>query len=84
VLFCLGLEVYTNYNTLVCNTELSSEQNREDNHVLSGADSFEDDHINQVHEPFFFVEQRVLIPNSNAPFLFIDFSFSSWQPPKFS
>jgi len=84
VLFCLGLEVYTNYNTPVCNIELSSEQNREDNNVLSEVDSFEDDHINQVHEPFIFVEQRVLIPNSNAPFLLIDFSFSSWQPPKSS
>lgn len=84
VLICLGLEVYTYYNTPVCNTELSSEQNCEDNNVLSEVDSFGDDHINQVHEPFYFVEQLIVIPISNDSFLLKEFFFSSWQPPKSS
>ncbi len=84
VLFCLGLEVYTYYNTPVCNTELASELNCEENNVFSGVDSFDDDHINQVDEPFYFAEQLVLIPISNVSFLLKDFSFSSWQPPKYS
>ncbi len=84
VLFCLGLEVYTYYNTPICNTELFSEQNCEDNNVLSEVDSFEDDHINQVHEPIYFVEQLIVIPISNDSFLLKEFSFSSWQPPKSS
>ena len=83
VLFCLGLEVYTYYNTSICNTELSSELNCEENNVPSDVDSFEDDHINQVYKPFYLVEPKVLIPNSNDMFLLKDFSFSSWQPPKF-
>ena len=82
ILFCLGLEVYTYYNTPVCNTELSSELNCEENNVLSSVDSFEDDHINQVDEPFYSVEQKLLIPFSNDLFLLNEFSVSSWQPPK--
>ena len=84
VLFCLGLEVCTYYNSPVCNTELSSEQNCVASNVFSGVDSFEDDHINQVYEPFYLDEHKVLIPISNDEFLLNDFSFSSWQPPKYS
>jgi hypothetical protein len=84
ILFCLGLEVYTYYNTPVCNMEVSSKQNCEDNNVLSEVDSFEDDHINQVYEPLYLDEQKIFIPFSNNDFLLNDFSFSSWQPPKYS
>ena len=84
VLFCLGLEVYNIYGTPVCNTELSSKLNCEDNNVLSEVDPFDDDHINQVHEPYYFVEQLIVIPISNDSFLLKEVFFSSWQPPKFS
>lgn len=84
VLFCLGLEVYTDYSTPVCNTELSSELNCEENNVFSNVDTFEDDHINQVHEPSYFVEQLIVIPVSNDSFLLKEFFFLSWQPPKSS
>lgn len=82
ILFCLGLEVYTYYNTPVCNTELSSELNCEANNVLSSVDSFDDDHINQVDEPFYSVEQKVHLSFSNDSFLLNKFSISNWQPPK--
>jgi hypothetical protein len=82
VLFCLGLEVYNDYYAPICKTELSSELNCEENNVFPSVDAFDDDHINQVHEPFYFVEQRALILNSCNSFLLIDFSLSSWQPPK--
>ena len=36
--------------------------------MFSGVDSFDDDHINQVDEPFYFAEQLVLIPISNVSF----------------
>jgi len=84
VLFCLGLEVHTYYNTPICNTELSSELNCEDNNVFSSADLLDDEHINKVYEPFHLVEQKVFIPISNDLFLLNDFSFPSWQPPKYS
>ena len=82
VIFCLGLEVYTNYNTQICNTELSSGQECGENDVFSGIDSFNDDHINQINEPLCSVEQKVLIPFSNDSFLIKKFPISTWQPPK--
>ena len=84
VLFCLGLEVCTYYNTPICNTELSCVQDYKDNIVLSEVDSFEDDHINQVHDPYFFIERLIVVPILNDSFLLKEFFFSSWQPPKTS
>ena len=82
VLFCLGLEVYTYYNASFCNTELASKLNCKENSVFSSVDSFDDDHINQVYEPFYLDEKKLLIPFSNDYFLSYVFPFSSWQPPK--
>jgi hypothetical protein len=84
VLLCLGLEVYTYYNTTVCNTELSSEINCEQKNVFSIVDSFDHDPIIKVSEPSYLVEQKVLILISNDLFLLTNFSFPSWQPPKYS
>ena len=81
---CLGHGVYTHYSTSTCQIEHSSEGNCEDNTTSSGVESFEDDHIIQIHEPSYFVEQLILIPISNDSFLLKEFSFSSWQPPKYS
>lgn len=84
VLFCLGLEVYSYYSSPICNKELSSELNCQDKNVSYCVDSFEDDHINQVYEPTCFVAQQVPITSINDSFLLFEFSFSNWQPPKFS
>ena len=84
VLFCLGLEAYSYYNSPICNIELSSERNCEENNVFSSTDTLEDDHINQAYKPFYLDDQNVLIPILNDEFLLQYFSFSSWQPPKYS
>ena len=84
VILCLAHGVYTQSSTSTCQTELYAEQNCVNNNIFHGADSFEDDHIIQIHEPFYFVEQLILIPISNHSFLLKEFSFSSWQPPKYS
>lgn len=82
VLFCLGLEVYTNYSTFVCNTALSSNQDSEENIDFSNTDSIEDENINQGHCIIHLVEQLMLIPFSNELLLLKEHHFLSWQPPK--
>jgi hypothetical protein len=84
VLFCLGLEVHSDYNTLVCNVELSSGMNCEDNNLSSDVDAFDDDHINQVHELNLVAEPVFWIPTPKYIFLLPEFSYSGWQPPKYS
>jgi hypothetical protein len=84
ILFCLGLEVYSYYNVPASNIEVSAEMDCIDNITFPGVDSFEDDHVIQVYEPFFLDEQKVLIPNSNDEFILKEFSFTNWQPPKSS
>lgn len=84
VLICSALEVYTYNNIPVCNTELSSNQNYEDNSAFSDVDPFEDEHINQTHVLFGFDNQQLTISISKDTFLLIEFSFSNWKPPKYS
>jgi len=84
VLFCLVLEVYTNNNIPICNTELSSDQNYKDTNVISNVDSFEDDHINQTHVLSDFVNQLITISISKDTFLLKEFTISNWKPPKYS
>lgn len=84
VFFCLVLEAYAFDNIPICNTELSSDQKCKDNSVFSYADSFEDDHINQVHAPFYFVKQLLFLSISNYSYLAKEFTLSNWKPPKYS
>jgi hypothetical protein len=84
VLFCLGLEVYSYYNAPASYIEVSAEMDCVDNISFSVVDSFEDDHVIQVYEPFYLDEQKVHLPISNDSFLLKEFSFTSWQPPKSS
>lgn len=65
VLFCLGLEVYSNYSSPFYNTELSAELNCEENNGLSSVDSFEDEHINQVFESFYLVDYTAMTKQHN-------------------
>lgn len=83
ILFCLGLEVYTHYGTPVCNTELTSQQDGEENIVLPNGDSIEDENFNQEHDANPFVEPLILMPISNKLPLLKEYSISNWQPPKF-
>lgn len=83
ILFCLGLEVYTNYSNPVCNTELTSQQEGEENIVLQNDDLIEDEYFNQDLDVDPFVEPLLLVPFSNKLIVFKEYSLSNWQPPKF-
>lgn len=83
VLFCLGLEVYTCYNTPTGNTEISSNLNDEENNIVTSVDSFEDEQIIHVYEPAYFIDQLKLIPLTNELSLLKEFPLSNWQPPRF-
>lgn len=83
MLFCLGLEVYTNYSNPVCNTELTSQQEGEENIVIQNDDVIEDENFHQDHDVNHFVDPLLLIPFSNKLFLLKEYTFSNWQPPKF-
>lgn len=84
LLFCLGLEVYSNSDVPSNGIEISAERSCEDNNILSEGDSFDDDHINKVAEPYLVPESLKWIPVSYSHFLLIQFSYSNWQPPKHS
>lgn len=84
VLFCSVLEVYTINNIPICNTELASDQNYEDNSAFSDVDPFEYDHINQTHMHSDFDNQQLTISISKDTFQLKEFTFSNWKPPKYS
>lgn len=84
VIFCLVLEEDIHYSFPTGNTEFSYEQNDDDDFLLYHFDLFEDDHVRGDCEFFSLVERLVVIPFSNESFLLEKFSFSGWQPPKYS
>lgn len=82
VLFCLGLEVYSEYNSPSYCIENSENGNCTDNILNLDIDAFDDDHINQTYETFWIAERLTCLPISNNPILGHIFSFSNWQPPQ--
>lgn len=82
VLFCLGLEVYSDYNTPICTVELSSEANVPDNGLNSDVDAFDDNQMNAVDEYSSIIEPMFRLPKSKDLFSLQKFTSSNWQPPK--
>ena len=84
LLFCLGLEASSYYNSPLFNVEFSSHQNSEDTNIFSEDDSSEDDHINLDVRPCYFARQLIfhsISKHSPSPKEHI---VSSWKPPKYS
>lgn len=82
VLFCLGLEVYSEYDSPAYSVEFSEKVNCTDNILSLDFDAFDDDHMNQTFETFGIAERLTCLPNPNNPFLGHLFSLSNWQPPQ--
>jgi len=82
VLFCLGLEVYSEYHSPAHNVELSEKMNCTDNIASLDSDAFDDDHMNQTYEIFWMAERISYLPITNNPFRGHEFSFANWQPPQ--
>jgi len=82
VLFCLGLEVYSEYYSPAYSIELSEKMNCADNIFNLDIDAFDDDHMSQTYETFWIAERLTCLPIPNNPFLGHIFSFSNWQPPQ--
>lgn len=82
VLFCLGLEVYSESDSPVNSVELSEKMNCADNIVSLDIDAFDDDHMSKPYETFWIAERHTCLPIPNNPFLGHLFSLSNWQPPQ--
>jgi predicted transglutaminase-like cysteine proteinase len=82
VLFCLGLEVYSEFASPTYNVELSENLNSVDNNFNSDIDAFDDDHIIQAQEKFWMVEKLTCLTISSNPLIIADFTFKNWQPPQ--
>lgn len=82
VLFCLGLEVYSEYESPAYSVELSEKMNCTDNITSLDSDAFDDDHLYQTYETFWIAERLSCLPASNNLFPGHKFSFSNWQPPQ--
>jgi hypothetical protein len=82
ILFCLGLEVYSEFASPTYNVELSENLNSLDNNFNSDIDAFDDDHIIQTPEKFWMVEKQIFLTISANPFIIADFTFKNGQPPQ--
>ncbi len=82
ILFCLGLEVYSELASPIHNVELSENMNLTDNKLNSDIDAFDDDHIFHTPEKFCMLEKQTCLTNSNNLHIITDFIFKNWQPPQ--
>jgi hypothetical protein len=82
ILFCLGLEVYSEFASPAYNVELSVILNSTDNNLNSDIDAFDDDHIIQAPEIFWMVEKLTCLSISANPLIIADFTFKNGQPPQ--
>ena len=82
VLFCLGLEVYNEYDSPANSVELSERMNCTDNIVSLDSDAFDDDHMNQTYETFWIAKRLSCLSIPTHLFPGHEFSFSNWQPPQ--
>jgi hypothetical protein len=84
VIFCLELEVYSDYPSSACSMELSSASNLVDHGLNSEDDTFDDHQMNQCQEFGWVTEPMFRLPNSQKLFLMQNYSFLKGQPPKYS
>lgn len=82
VLFCLGLEVYSDYSTTICTVEISAEANTVDIGLNLDVDAFDDNLMNEVQEFSSIIEPTFRLPLSKDLFPLQKYTFSNWQPPK--
>jgi hypothetical protein len=82
VLFCLGLEIYSDYNSSICTVELSVEASVSDKGLNSNVDVFDDSNLNQFHEFSSGFEPGFRLPILNDFFVFQEYNVASWQPPR--
>jgi hypothetical protein len=82
LLFCLGLEVYSEFVSPAYNVELSENFNSTDNNLNSDIDAFDDDHIIQAPEKFWVIEKLTCLTVTYYPHIIAEFTFKNWQPPQ--
>jgi hypothetical protein len=84
VLFCVDVNVFSNYNIQSDNTELATGINSFENCFSSDLDSSDDDQIDNFNRPGSLMElrsQKSIIENCSV---LLNCSFSIWNPPKIS
>jgi predicted transglutaminase-like cysteine proteinase len=81
-LFCLGLEVYSEYSSPSYKVELSENLNSVDNNFNTDIDAFDDDHMVQSPEKYWMLQKLTCLTISNNKFIIADFTFKNWQPPQ--
>ncbi len=82
VLFCYGINVYSNYNVHSYSIEQTAGTNTVENSLSSDIDSSNEDQNNQFDEFDCIGKPIFQIPNTNNYFSTYNFCFSVWQPPK--
>jgi len=84
VLFCLGLDVYTDYNSPIYTIELSADANVVDDGLDSNSDISDELQMDLVYDFSSINEPILRIPNSKKLILTQNYTFSNWQPPRIS
>jgi len=84
ILFCQGINAYSNSVIRSYNIQLSSHSNSCCNNLSADIDSFDDDQIFHTVEINSFTESRCQKTITQNCFLNQKFFLSIWQPPKLS
>ena len=82
IVYCFGINAYSNYNMQPNSVVLPTGGNSEENIFFSDVDFFDDEQINQIFEFITAVDSVYWIPFTQSCFLISRYPTSIWQPPK--